>query len=98
MKVHTFETTSDVDESGQYVSVKHVSVNFILQNLADIDLRGFNLQNVISGLELQKADDGYELTLCGCYGLEGWLRFEGLRIVLEPGIPEGNIYAKYLRE
>ena len=93
VKVHAFAGTSDLDASGHYVCIKHVTVNFLLEGVSTVQLDGFNNQNVISGLGLEKRDDGYELKLYGCYGVEGWLVSNRVRLVLEPGIPQGSQYA-----
>jgi hypothetical protein len=37
--------TDKVDPRGHYVSVKHCIVNFLLQDLATVDLAHFNNQN-----------------------------------------------------
>jgi hypothetical protein len=92
IKVHAFEMTNDLNDSGHYACTKHAVVNFILEGIDALSLEGFNHQNVISALVLRKADDIYELVLGGCYGVEGRIKAANVRIAFEPGIPPDSVY------
>src|SRR5579863_6498910 len=59
LRVHTWEMTKEVDEKGYYVLAKHVVVEFILEAVSGLSLNGFNHQNVIFGLEVEKIDSGF---------------------------------------
>jgi hypothetical protein len=48
---------------------------------------GFNNQNVLSGLTLEKADGGFRLVLDECYGLAGTIEAKEISIKLTPGEP-----------
>jgi hypothetical protein len=52
-----------VNAEGQYVCRKHVVVSFFLNGIRELELTGFNDQNVLSGLELASVEQGYELPL-----------------------------------
>lgn len=87
LRVHTWETTKEVDEKGYYVMAKHVVVEFILETVSGLGLTGFNHQNVIFGLALEKTDSGFRLTLDECYGLAGSIEAESVSILITPGMP-----------
>ena len=87
LRVHTWETTKEVDEKGYYVMAKHVVVEFILETVYGLRLTGFNHQNVIFGLAIEKTDSGFRLTLDECYGLAGSIEAESLSILITPGVP-----------
>jgi hypothetical protein len=79
--------TKEVDEKGYYVLAKHVVVEFILESVSDLSLNGFNHQNVIFGLEVEKIDPGFRLTLDDCYGLAESIETERMSLRIMPGKP-----------
>jgi len=87
LRVHTWEMTKEVDEKGYYVLARHVVVEFILEAVSDLSLNGFNHQNVVFGLEVEKIDSGFRLRLDDCYGLTGSIEAERLSLSLTPGKP-----------
>jgi hypothetical protein len=86
--IHTWEMTNKVDERGFYVMQKHVVVEFVLNDISELDLGGFSHQNVIFGLDLEKKDAGFTLTLDPCYGLAGTIDANKVSIRLKPGKPQ----------
>jgi hypothetical protein len=90
--IHAFEMTDKVNIKGQYVCHKHVIVSFYVGGIREIELNGFNHQNVLSGLELARVEQGYKLTLGGCYGVDGSITAETMRVELAPGPPSGSQY------
>lgn len=86
--IHTWEMTSEVDVKGFYVMTKHVVVEFVLEEICGLDLSGFSHQNVISGLEMEKIDTGFRLTLGGCYGIAGVIEAKEISIRLNTGKPQ----------
>ena len=93
IRVHTFEGTNAVNSQGFYVCIKHVAVSFIFERVTDLHLHTFNAQNVISGLHLRQTNEGYEMTLEPCHGLEGTITGDNIRVTFEPGIPCDSQYA-----
>jgi hypothetical protein len=87
LRVHTWETTKEVDERGYYVLAKHVVVEFVFETVSELSLNGFNQQNVIFSLGIEKTDLGFRLTLGECYGLAGSIEAERLSISITPGSP-----------
>ena len=94
VRVHTFEMTDQVNSQGSFTCTKHVIVSFILDGITDLHLDGFNGQNVISELHLRQTNEGYELSLEPCYGLEGTITAHRVCVELEPGIPSASQYLK----
>jgi hypothetical protein len=87
LRIHTWDTTKEVNEKGHYVLAKHVLVEIILETVSDLSLDDFSQQNVISGLNIEKTDSGFRLVLGACYGLAGWIEAESLSIRITPGQP-----------
>ncbi len=87
MKVHTWQTTDKVSEKGFYEQVKHVIVEFLLENITGMNVQGFNHQNVISELGIRKVPTGYILDFGPCYGLAGTIETEKLSLRVTPGKP-----------
>jgi hypothetical protein len=56
IKIHTWETTNEVDAQGYSVMTKHVVVEFLFKGISTLRLSGFENQNVLFGLALEKAD------------------------------------------
>src|SRR5271157_2010295 len=71
LRVHTWETTKEVDDKGYNVQAKHVVVEIALETVSELSLNGFSQQNVIFGLDIEKIGSGFRLTLNECYGLAG---------------------------
>jgi hypothetical protein len=86
--LHTWEITKEVDERGYYVLAKHVLVEFLMKEVSGLSLNGFNHQNVIFGLAIERAENGYRLTLEDCYGIAGTIEAKDISIRLTPGEPK----------
>jgi Immunity protein 50 len=87
LKVHTWRTTKETDARGYFVRDKHVVVTLKLQGIQDLDLNGFNHQNVIFGLTMEPAENGIRITLEDCFGLAGELVTKQVALEISPGIP-----------
>jgi hypothetical protein len=78
-----------------YYPHKPATVEFILENVTDIELHDFSGQNVIMYLRIETATDQngdkvYRLALGPCYGLAGKIDAKSLRVELSPGkSPDG---------
>jgi hypothetical protein len=84
LRLRTWELTNEVNEEGYFRCVKHVIVSFILEKVTAIHLDGFKPQSIISELLFKQTAEGYELTLEGCYGVEGTITAELVRIEFRP--------------
>jgi hypothetical protein len=87
MRIHTWEITRDLDEAGYYRLIKDVVVSFELAGVTQLHLEGFNHQNVVFGLYVERSDDGFQIELEPCFGLSGTITAQTVRIALEPGVP-----------
>ena len=94
LKVHTFRMTDALSPSGHYISDKHIIVSILMEEITGLNLDDFNHQNVLSCLVVAIDDDGVELTLGGCYGLQGRIRCKSIRVLIERGMPVESIYAQ----
>jgi hypothetical protein len=94
VRIHTFHVSDQVGKDGCRVCVRHVVVSFLLEGLKTTRLQGFNNQNVVSEVMLVRTEEGLQLSLEPCYGAEGSLTAERIRIEIEPGIPPDSQYRK----
>jgi hypothetical protein len=93
--VHTWEMTENIDKEGYFINRKHVVVSFELRGVTDMSLTGFNHQNIIFSLSIQKLENGsYSLSLEPCYGLSGSIEGRTLRVTLEPGEPPDGLHVQ----
>lgn len=78
-----------------YYPDKPATVDFVLQDVMDIELRDFSSQNVISGLDIETAQDQngdkvFRIVLHPCYGLAGRIDVKLLHVELALGkSPDG---------
>lgn len=87
LRLHTWELTKDVDQKGHYVTKKHVIVEFSFKSISGLALNGFNHQNVIFELAIEKTPTTLRIDLGECYGLAGNIDAEEISIALTPFEP-----------
>ncbi|HKS76700.1 MAG TPA: Imm50 family immunity protein [Terriglobales bacterium] len=73
-----------------YYPHKPAVVDFIFEDVTDIELQDFSSQNVITSLGIETAidqngDKVYRLVLGPCYGLAGRIDAKSIRVELSPG-------------
>jgi hypothetical protein len=105
LRLHGWSGTGEVGQDGYFVRDRHAVVTFTLSGVMDLQLDGFNIQNVICGLVLRRAPDrperrGYlaldplpqdiEIELEPCYGLNGLIRVRTVSVTFEPGKPNSQ--------
>ena len=101
LAVHFWNMLGDTDERGYFILDRHAVVTFTLIDVIDIQLDGFNHQNVLSGLSLLRAPErpdrqtlyasspnDYEILMEPCFGMDGRIRCRNLTIALAPGKPD----------
>jgi hypothetical protein len=88
LRAHTWEMTNQVDKRGYFIQTKHIVVEFILSDISRLDLVGFSGQDVIFGLDIQKVDSGFKLTIDPCIHLGGEIVAGSIAIRLLPVEPE----------
>jgi immunity protein 50 of polymorphic toxin system len=86
--LHTWEMTKEVDDKGYFVLAKHVVVEFLMNEVTGLSLNGFNGQNVVFGLALERTENGYRLALEDCHGIAGEIEAKNITIRLTPGKPK----------
>jgi hypothetical protein len=78
-----------------YYPEKPATVDFVLEQIADVELADFSQQNVIASLTMEPAttqngDNVIRLTLSPCYGLAGRIDAKSVQVRLVPGkSPDG---------
>jgi hypothetical protein len=78
-----------------YHPQKPATVDFVLEDVTDVELNDFSCQNVIYGLDVETATDQngdsvYRVILAPCYGVAGRIDAKSLRVELSPGkSPDG---------
>lgn len=87
IRIHAWNTAIDAD--GYFERRNHVVVTFLLDGVYDLELSEFNHQNVIYGLSVERAQQGYRLRLEPCFGLFGHIDAQEISVELEPGAPDG---------
>ena len=85
--VHTWEMTKELDARGYYVLAKHVVVEFLMNEVVDLSLRGFSHQNVLFGLTIETTENGFRLNMDDNYGISGTIDAKQISIRLTPGKP-----------
>lgn len=82
-EIHFWKTTGEVDDDGYFRLVNHNLVHFRFEDVRDVELVGFNHQNVIFELEISEEPQTEEemrhlkVVFSSCYGLQG--EFKALR-------------------
>ena len=94
LRVHYFSTTSRTNKSGYYITEKHAIISFILEDITQLELAGFNQQNVLSSISVTPIETKYEIVLGDCYGVSGRIMAGKLSFDLQPGMPTESIYAE----
>ncbi|CAN5475569.1 hypothetical protein BH10CYA1_BH10CYA1_61820 [soil metagenome] len=84
LKLHILKTTNKVDSDGNLLHENDLIVIFRFERVKDVELSGFNHQNVIAGLNLKHSEGMIELSLLGCFGLCGTISAENVSIEFEP--------------
>lgn len=91
LSIHTWNMTSEI-ENGYYRLEKHAVVTFRMDRIFELEIEGFNHQNVIGGLSLKRFRSGentgaYELQIEPVFGLCGVIRAEAVSVSYTAGRP-----------
>jgi hypothetical protein len=87
IRLHWWVMRSELDARGYYILDKHAIVTLHLHEVSDLELRGFNFQNVIFGLQIHPVEGGLKLVLNDCYGLSGSITAKEVIAEVAPGKP-----------
>jgi hypothetical protein len=88
IKIHTWNMTQEVDSEGFFVTEKNAIVTFEMDDVEDLELKGFSGQNVVSELKITPIEECVELRLSHCYGVSGRIKAAKIRIEFAQGSPE----------
>jgi immunity protein 50 of polymorphic toxin system len=89
--VHIWDTTREVDGRGFYVTRKHALVEFMLEEIFDLELVQFSEQNVVGGIAIEAIDGGLRWKASPIYGLAGYVDAKSISVVLRPADPDGAV-------
>ena len=84
--IHVFEMTSEVDEKKRYVLENHVLVEFRFSKVNNLEIAGFNHQNVLQFLEItetaetEDAETEFEVLFEGIFGVSAKFHCETISI------------------
>jgi hypothetical protein len=91
ISIRAWNMTSEVTAQGYFVHDKQAIVTFVLEKFVEdregitmVEILGFNQQNVLSNLDVNKEPTGYELKLNGIYGVSGTIKATRISVELEP--------------
>ena len=95
--IHVFSMSRKVDDQGFFVCENHSTVTLRFVGISDLDLDGFNHQNVLSGLEIThlEAEASFEVRFDPTYGVGSHFKCQLIEVVsITPGIPPESVYAR----
>jgi hypothetical protein len=87
LTIHAWEMTKDVDESGFYVLDKHCVVELEFDGIRNLIFDGFNEQNVLLDLNIEKIESSFRVSLNPSYGVQGSFETDKLSFRIIPGKP-----------
>jgi hypothetical protein len=84
IKVHAWRTNSDLDANGYYRTDRHAIVSFEITGISEMQLDGWNRQNVLYGMWITSTGESYEVHMPTSYGMEGKIVAKTVRVSVEP--------------
>lgn len=87
LRVHAWKLEYSKDKS-ELLSTRHFVARFVFDEITNLELDGFNHQNVIDGFSFKEIDGEIHVEIQHCWGLSGFIQARHLRIEFEPGSPE----------
>ncbi|MGB8061766.1 MAG: Imm50 family immunity protein [Candidatus Sulfotelmatobacter sp.] len=90
LQVHTWEMTNTVTAAGFYELRKHVEVEFLLNDVINVNLQDLREHSILLSLEITRSDSGFRLDLSSAYGLCGTIEAQQVSVRITPGKPSGT--------
>jgi len=84
MLVQITRWTDEVDERGYYKFDKRGLVEFLPEDVTELDLENFNHQNVIFSISMERTPSGYRFDMDTSFGLMGTIDVKRFSIRLAP--------------
>lgn len=82
--VYAFEMTDELDEGGVYKIVKHVLIEFLLEDIQELELEDFSQQNVLFGLGVHYNENKKEIVLDSTWGVGGTIQAKHISLTFTP--------------
>jgi Immunity protein 50 len=86
IRIHAWRTNRDTTEEGYFRQDRHALITFAIKGITSLKLEGWNHQNVLSELWLDRTADGFVLHLPEIYGLDGKISAADISVSIEPFI------------
>ena len=87
LQIHTWEMTSRINAAGFYELVKHVVVEFVLNDVTSLNLQDPWGHSILLDLIITKTEVGFRIDLSSAYGLSGTIETKEVVLRLIPGNP-----------
>jgi hypothetical protein len=84
LTLHTWEMTDTITADGFYETRKHVSVEFVLEDIIRIELDDLWENSILLSLGISKTESGFRLELSAAYGLCGSIEAKIVSLRLTP--------------
>jgi Immunity protein 50 len=86
--VHTWDITKyAAKRDGKSVVDKSILVELSFEQITDLSLEDFSVQNVLGELKFRKTPTGFRLELRPLFGIGGYIEAQAIRIKFHPGSP-----------
>ena len=83
-RVHAWRTSAELDPNGHYRRDRHAIVVFELAGITELQLDGWNHQNVLFEMRIASIEGGYEMNLATSYGMEGRIVAKAVNVTVQP--------------
>ena len=83
VRVRAWRTNKDLTETGHFRQDRHALVTFMIRGIQSASLIGWNHQNVISELWIDRNSEGFVLHLPEIYGLDGKIAASEISVSIE---------------
>jgi hypothetical protein len=80
LRIMAFETTREVDEQGFFKRIHECIITLEFEDIHEVMIEGFNEQNVLSSVTIQKEGDDHCVVISGLYGVHASLKCAGITV------------------
>lgn len=87
VRVHACRTNNDLTASGHFRQDRHALITFTIEGIQSVELIGWNHQNVLSELWVDKSENTFILHLPEINGVDGQIAAKKISISIEPYDP-----------
>ena len=83
-----WRTNSDITDQGHYRQDRHALISYALKGITSLTLGGWNHQNVLSELWVDRSEEGYVLYFPEIHGVDGEIAAAEVTVSIEPFDPQ----------